>query len=130
ASAAAIDCSAISSGVTGSASDIVGVWIAPVIAQVMMILSDRAFGMKLIPRPRWRAEARLQIQPHADPIRSREPRNVLIDDLTPKQDIGDRRVGHSRGQILSGRDDSPREIIDLRAAEVPPRTLARRRASA
>jgi hypothetical protein len=32
--------SAISSGVTGSAADIVGVWIAPVGAQVMM--ADRA----------------------------------------------------------------------------------------
>jgi len=45
--------------------------------------------MKLIPRPRWRAEARLQIQPHADPIRSGEPRNVLIDYLAQK--AGNRR---------------------------------------
>ncbi len=42
ASAAPIACSAIWSGVTGSASDIVGVWIAPVTAQVMMTLSDLA----------------------------------------------------------------------------------------
>ena len=42
-------CSAIWSGVTGRASDIVGVWIAPVIAHVMMTLSDRAFAMKLTP---------------------------------------------------------------------------------
>src|SRR6516162_3245302 len=80
ASAAPIACSAIWSGVTGSASDFVGVWIAPVIAQVMMTLSDRAFGMKLIPRL---APARLQVlrrfapwRIHADPIRSGEPRNA------------------------------------------------------
>ncbi|MDB5712123.1 MAG: hypothetical protein JWL96_4193, partial [Sphingomonas bacterium] len=36
ASAAAIDCSAICSGVIGSASDIVGVCIAPVIAHEIM----------------------------------------------------------------------------------------------
>ena len=42
ASAAPIACSAIWSGVTGRASDIVGVWMAPVTAQVMMTLSDVA----------------------------------------------------------------------------------------
>src|SRR5215467_6844293 len=42
ASAAPIACSAIWSGVIGSASDIVGVWIAPVTAQLMMTLSDLA----------------------------------------------------------------------------------------
>jgi hypothetical protein len=31
---------AIWSGVTGKASDMVGVWIAPVMAQLMMTLSD------------------------------------------------------------------------------------------
>ena len=36
-SAAAIAWAAISSGVQGSASDMVGVWITPVTAQVMMI---------------------------------------------------------------------------------------------
>src|ERR1700733_9342428 len=36
--AASIACSAIWSGVNGSASDMVGVWIEPVIAQLMMIL--------------------------------------------------------------------------------------------
>src|SRR5712672_1570588 len=40
ASAAPIACSAIWSGVTGRASDMVGVWIAPVTAQLMMTLSD------------------------------------------------------------------------------------------
>src|ERR1022692_3958887 len=38
--AASIACVAISSGVTGSASDMVGVWIEPVIAQVMITLLD------------------------------------------------------------------------------------------
>src|SRR3982751_3851722 len=38
ASAASIACVAIWSGVNGSASDIVGVWIEPVTAQVMMTL--------------------------------------------------------------------------------------------
>ncbi len=38
ASAASIDCFAMSSGVKGSASDMVGVWIPPVTAQVMMTL--------------------------------------------------------------------------------------------
>jgi len=33
-------CVAIWSGVIGSASDMVGVWIEPVIAQVMMILLE------------------------------------------------------------------------------------------
>src|SRR5215470_3995893 len=42
ASAASIACSAIWSGVIGSASDMVGVWIAPVTAQLMMTLSDLA----------------------------------------------------------------------------------------
>ena len=42
ASAAAMACSAIWSGVIGRASDMVGVWIAPVTAQVMMTLSDFA----------------------------------------------------------------------------------------
>ena len=45
ASAAAIDCAAISSGVKGSALDIVGVWMPPVMAQVMMTLSDRGFAI-------------------------------------------------------------------------------------
>jgi hypothetical protein len=36
ASAAAIDCSAISSGVIGKCGDMLGVWIEPVTAQVMM----------------------------------------------------------------------------------------------
>jgi hypothetical protein len=35
-------CSAIWSGVIGRASDMVGVWMAPVTAQVMMTLSDLA----------------------------------------------------------------------------------------
>src|ERR1700724_1345463 len=38
--AASIACVAISSGVTGKASDMVGVWIEPVIAQVMITLLD------------------------------------------------------------------------------------------
>jgi hypothetical protein len=38
ASAASIDCRAISSGVIGKASDIVGVWIDPVTAQEMITL--------------------------------------------------------------------------------------------
>jgi hypothetical protein len=42
ASAAPMACSAIWSGVIGRASDMVGVWIAPVTAQVMMTLSDFA----------------------------------------------------------------------------------------
>src|SRR6478752_9917786 len=42
ASAAAMACSAIWSGVIGKASDMVGVWIAPVMAQVMMTLSNFA----------------------------------------------------------------------------------------
>src|SRR5262245_34962670 len=42
ASAAPMACSAIWSGVTGKASDMVGVWIEPVTAQVMMTLSDFA----------------------------------------------------------------------------------------
>src|SRR5919198_2667599 len=42
ASAAPIACSAIWSGVIGSASDMVGVWIAPVTAQVMTTLSEFA----------------------------------------------------------------------------------------
>src|SRR5262245_23583488 len=42
ASAAPIACEAIWSGVIGSASDMVGVWIAPVMAQLMMTLSDLA----------------------------------------------------------------------------------------
>src|SRR4029450_4108222 len=40
--AARMACSEIWSGVIGSASDMVGVWIAPVTAQVMMTLSDFA----------------------------------------------------------------------------------------
>src|SRR5262249_12865291 len=46
--AAAIDCSAIWSGVIGSASDIVGVWIDPVIAQEMITLLD-CWGMRRLP---------------------------------------------------------------------------------
>src|SRR5919201_1341931 len=42
ASAAPMACSAIWSGGTGKASDMVGVWIAPVTAQVMITLSDFA----------------------------------------------------------------------------------------
>src|SRR5450432_2326284 len=38
--AASIACVAISSGVIGKASDMVGVWIEPVIAQVMITLLD------------------------------------------------------------------------------------------
>src|SRR5215831_8451553 len=42
ASAAPIACEAIWSGVIGKASDMVGVWMAPVMAQLMMTLSDLA----------------------------------------------------------------------------------------
>src|SRR6266568_6617758 len=46
--AASIACVAISSGVTGKASDMVGVWIEPVIAQVMITLLDCcAMGLPL-----------------------------------------------------------------------------------
>jgi hypothetical protein len=40
AAAASIDALAISSGVTGRCGDIVGVWMPPVGAQVMMTLFD------------------------------------------------------------------------------------------
>src|ERR1700693_372985 len=49
ASAAPIAASAISVGVIGRWGDMVGVWIAPVIAQVMMTLLDAA--MNDFPRP-------------------------------------------------------------------------------
>src|SRR5215471_6402237 len=48
ASAAPIACEAIWSGVIGRASDMVGVWMAPVMAQLMMTLSDLA-AMALAP---------------------------------------------------------------------------------
>ncbi len=44
ASAAAIAWRAMSSGVKGSAADIVGVWIAPVMAQVMIVGARFAIG--------------------------------------------------------------------------------------
>src|SRR5438105_10937734 len=46
--AASIDCSAICAGVMGSTGDIVGVWIEPVIAQVMMTFDwDAAMALLL-----------------------------------------------------------------------------------
>ena len=48
ASAAAIDCSAISPGVIGRWGDIVGVWIEPVTAQVMITLRFLA-AMNFLP---------------------------------------------------------------------------------
>ena len=47
ASAAAMDCSAISCGVIGRWSDMEGVWIAPVTAQVMMTLDMTASSAKV-----------------------------------------------------------------------------------
>ena len=54
--AASIACSAIWSGVTGSASDMVGVWIEPVIAQLMTILLLAFGAMRFLQRFRifWR----------------------------------------------------------------------------
>src|SRR5580698_10283065 len=43
--AASIACVAIWSGVIGSASDMVGVWIEPVIAQLMMIFAMVRFSL-------------------------------------------------------------------------------------
>ena len=50
ASAAAMDCSAISFGVIGRYSDMEGVWMAPVTAQVMMtlVMAFPLFGFCLI----------------------------------------------------------------------------------
>src|SRR6201990_2650065 len=48
ASAASTAASAISCGVTGSAFDIEGVWIAPVTAQVMMTLRGAMVGASLL----------------------------------------------------------------------------------
>jgi hypothetical protein len=50
ASAAAMDCSAISFGVMGRYSDMEGVWMAPVTAQVMMtlVMAFPLFGFCLI----------------------------------------------------------------------------------
>ena len=47
ASAASIDCWAISAGVIGRCGDIVGVWIEPVTAQVMMTLRRLAMALFL-----------------------------------------------------------------------------------
>src|SRR3546814_7697573 len=48
ASAAAMDCSAISSGVSGSADDMVGVCADPVIAQVMITFFAMSCSVKLL----------------------------------------------------------------------------------
>src|SRR3546814_2973525 len=48
ASAAAMDCSAISSGVMGSAGDMVGVCADPVIAQVMITFFAISCSLKLL----------------------------------------------------------------------------------
>src|SRR4051794_19766638 len=120
ASAAAMDCSAICCGVMGRCSDMEGVWIAPVTAQLMMTLvmarSLRSSCAEVAPAGARRpGGAGARARPGHPSEQALDPDRQLPHPLAGgvEHGVGDRRIGPDIAELAQALDAERRRLVLL-----------------
>ena len=108
AAAASMACVAISSGVIGRASDMVGVWMLPVIAQEMITFP--VFAVAIVVNPRDAQCGTLVSYLGDDPVFDRP----YFVDLAPDGVADDQRLGRLESEADAARSSGENEIARLK----------------